>query len=118
MGLPFTGLLHGNSVGMDTDSCAPGVAIENAEIHRYAALATLPPEQMLTIKALAACLGCSTRTIYRMVKRFELPPPAVIGNKSIWTVRRIRDRIDRLCGAAGKTAAREAARLRNFEFRT
>lgn len=100
---------------MDSDLCAPSAA-NDAAINRYAVLAALPPEQMLDIKAMAICFKCSTRTIQRMVKRRELPPPIVFGNKSIWTVKRIRDRIDHLYEAAVKAAAREASRLRDFEF--
>lgn len=88
------------------------------EVNRYAILAKLPPEQMLDIKALARCLACSTRTVWRRVYRRQLPPPILMGNTSIWTVGHIRQWFEKLYRTVEAASDREAARLRNFEFRS
>lgn len=87
------------------------------EVNLYAALATLPPEQMLGVKALAELLSCSVRTIQRWAKSFQLPPPARIGNKSIWKVKHIHDWVDRLCKRAENEADAEKSRISNYQFR-
>jgi predicted DNA-binding transcriptional regulator AlpA len=103
---------------MDTHPCTRIAATESAEINRYAALAALPPEQMLDLNGLAACLNRSTRSVQRWVHANQLPPPARMGNKDFWFVGRIREWLDRRCKDAEAKASREAARLGNYEFRT
>lgn len=84
------------------------------EINRFAVFATLPDNQMLDIKGLAKCMGCSTRTIQRWVTRKFLPPPV----KRIWIVRRIRAWIDKRCEKVEAEAKSEISRIANFDFRT
>lgn len=99
----------------ETPSTEPSIP---DEVNRYAVFATLPPEQMLDVKALAYCLACSTRTVQRRARSMQLPPPIRMGNKSIWTVGQIRQWIDKLCRKVEAATMQEAARLRNFDFRS
>jgi len=53
-------------------------------------LAQLPGEAILDKAALANSIGCSKRTISRMVDRMELPKPIRLGGRASWVVKRIR----------------------------
>lgn len=83
------------------------------DIKRYAVFASLPDNQMLDIKGLAKCMGCSIRTIHRWVACKFLPPP----DKRKWIVKRIRDWIDKRCEKVEAEAKSEMARVSNFDFR-
>ena len=88
------------------------------EVNRYAILAKLPPEHMLTVKGVASCLACSVRTVWRYVHSFQLPPPVRMGNKSIWTVGHLYQWDEKRRRDAEAAANREALRLRDYEFRS
>jgi len=83
------------------------------DVNRYAVFAALPDDQMLDIRGLAKCMGCSIRTIQRWVTSGFLPPP----EKRFWIVRRIRDWIDTRCEKAEAVAKSELSRVSNFDFR-
>lgn len=52
-------------------------------------LANLPADTLVCQEALAALLGCTARTVRRMVGRGELPRPAKLGNRRVWIVGRV-----------------------------
>lgn len=49
-------------------------------------LSRLPREMIVDTRALARVLGRSTRTIRRMVDRYEIPPPIRMSGRSTWQV--------------------------------
>lgn len=50
------------------------------------ALASLPENTLIDQTKLADILGVTTRTVRRMVCRFELPEPIKLAGHSVWTV--------------------------------
>ena len=83
---------------------APGVIIKG--------LAELPARAWLDDTALADALGVTTRTVDRMVARFELPPAVRIAGRSMWEAGRILDHFEARAKAAAEDAQREAERLK------
>ena len=75
-------------------------------------LAELPPRAWLDEAALADVLGVTTRTVERMVTRFELPPAIRIAGRSMWAAGRILDHFEARAAAAADEALREAERLK------
>ncbi|MCK4670761.1 MAG: hypothetical protein KAT43_06170 [Nanoarchaeota archaeon] len=69
-------------------------------------LGKLGEKTILDEAKLASILGVTSRTVRRMVSRFEIPPPISLGGRSVWFVGRLLAHID----AAAERAEREAAR--------
>jgi predicted DNA-binding transcriptional regulator AlpA len=80
-----------------------GVIQELAELHEDA---------LIDAAALARHLGVCDRTLRRMIRRGELPPPVRMGGRSRWLAGRVRQWINDRAALAEKDAARELARLR------
>ena len=72
-----------------------------------ARLTTLPPERILTTEDLEWLCGVNDNGISRAVKRGDLPVPATIFGRHVWTVRAIYAHIDRLLEDARTEAERE-----------
>jgi len=72
------------------------------------ALAELPGGTLLDEKALAGAFGVSTRTLRRMVGRYELPPGVKFGGRKVWLAGKVlaymEERADRLAVKAAKEA--------------
>ena len=74
-------------------------------------LAELPAQTILDEQALAGCLQITRRTVRRMVRRFELPPPVEFGGRSTWMAGRVLEHVARRAERAARAAEREEQRL-------
>jgi hypothetical protein len=77
-------------------------------------LASLPHDALLDKEALAGVLGCCAKSIERMVRRHELPPPVRFGGRGRWLAGAIMDHFKARADAAAKAQEREVARLRRL----
>ena len=79
-------------VPLDAEDCGfeaaegPGMLVRS--------LAALPVRSILDEAKLAHLLGVTTRTVRRMVGRFELPTPVSLGVKSVWMDGRVLEDIE------------------------
>ena len=71
-------------------------------------------DQMLDKKELAEALGCSVRTLQRMVERHEIPPPIPFNGRKVWIVGNVKAWIAEAVGHREAKAKKEALRLRAF----
>lgn len=78
------------------------------------ALADLPSRTLLDESALAKAIGVTQRTVRRMVRRHELPPPVVFAGRSTWMVKRVLDHFEARAERAARAAEREARRLESL----
>ena len=95
----------GNGTGVEavaTEQCtsAEGVTIT--------AIATLPGDALLDVKALAWILGRCSKSVERSVRRGEFPPGFRLGRKHVWQVKKIREHLDKLQDKAVREATRRA----------
>ena len=74
-------------------------------------LALLPEKAMLDESKLAESLRVTTRTVRRMVSRFELPPPIPLGGRSVWMAGRILQHFEDAMERAGQRAVKEQQRI-------
>lgn len=74
-------------------------------------LAELPGQTLLDERALAVCLGVAMRTIRRMVRRSELPPPVPFGGRATWMVANVLTHFAHRAERAAREAERETQRL-------
>ncbi len=70
---------------------------------------------LITKQELAQCLGCSDRTLQRMVDRFEIPPPMTLGGRKIWIIGKVRAWFTDAAERREAEALKEARRLRVFD---
>jgi predicted DNA-binding transcriptional regulator AlpA len=103
-----------DQVLLNAEDCGYKSALEAAEgpgmlIH---SLAALPGRSILDEAKLAHLLGVTTRTIRRMVGRFELPPPVSLGGKSVWMAGRVLDHIEAVADRRQQEADRQARKFR------
>ena len=77
-------------------------------------LSGLAAEDMLDADRLACIVGRNRRTLLRMVKRGELPPPIPFGGRSVWIAGRVRDHISGVADRTARAASREAERIRRL----
>lgn len=82
--------------------------LEAAPTRQQQRLADLPADAEVGQSTLADHLGCSKRTLRRMVRRGELPKPVKWGARRIWTAGTIRAWL----AALESRANREDAALR------
>lgn len=80
------------------------------------ALAQLPPQALVSEGALAEALSVTKRTIRRMVRRGELPPPIAFAGRSTWMVCRILKHFEARATRAEQEAEREARRLHALQM--
>lgn len=74
-------------------------------------LAELPRDAILDEAAVAKAFGVVTRTIKRMVARYELPPPILLASKRCWKVGAILNWINDSIERTEKEARRQAQRM-------
>ena len=72
-------------------------------------------DDLITKQELCQYLGCSERTVQRMVDRFELPPPVDLGVRKVWIVGKIRAWFADAAERREAEAVKEAWRLRVFK---
>jgi len=72
------------------------------------ALATLPGDALLDVKALAGILGKCPKSVERSARRGEFPPGFRLGRKSVWQVKAIRQHFDKLQEKALREGTRRA----------
>ena len=70
---------------------------------------------LITKQELAQCLGCSDRTLQRMVERFEIPPPMTLGGRKVWIMGKVRAWFTDAAERREAEALKEAKRLRVFD---
>ena len=70
---------------------------------------------LITKQELGKCLGCSDRTLQRMVERFEIPPAMTLGGRKVWIVGKIRAWFADAAERREAEALKEARRLRVFD---
>jgi len=75
-------------------------------------LCGLDPDALLDAKALAFALRVCDRTLRRMVRRHELPPPVSFGGRGRWLAGAVLSHFKARAARAEKEAAREIARLK------
>jgi len=74
-------------------------------------LAELPAQTLLDERALAEIFSITTRTVRRMVSRFELPPPVRMAGRSTWITGRVLAHINNCAERAARQAEQTAARI-------
>ena len=77
-------------------------------------LAKLPDQAMIDEKRLAHLLGLTSRTIRRIVSRFELPPPTRLAGRSIWLAGRVLAHIEAAAERAEQEARHHAEKIRRY----
>jgi len=77
-------------------------------------LARLPERALVDEKRLASLLEVTTRTVRRMVARFELPPPIRLAGRSVWMVGHVLAHIQTAAERALSNAKRQARRLHHL----
>ena len=77
-------------------------------------LARLPEMAILDESRLAETLQVTTRTVRRMVARFELPPPVSLAGRSVWMAGRVLRFIENAIERAEQEAAKQSQRIRRF----
>ncbi len=87
---------------------------ENTNTGICLGLAELPPAALMDENGLAAALAICTRTVHRMVARFELPPGIPLAGKSQWLAGRVLAWIERRAERAEKAAEAEEERIGNL----
>lgn len=75
------------------------------------ALVRLPGDALVDEAALAASLDVTKRTVRRMVRRHELPPPVAFAGRAMWQVRRVVAWFEARAERAARAAERDARRL-------
>ena len=75
-------------------------------------LAELPEQTLLDERALAEIFSVTTRTVRRMVGRFELPPPVRMAGRSTWMSGRVLAHINTCAERAARAAEQTAARIK------
>lgn len=73
-----------------------------------------PPSALIDLQTVAMTLGGSTKTVRRLVKCGQFPPPARIGGKSVWRVSGIDQFFTNAMTKAARDAELEASRLRAY----
>lgn len=69
----------------------------------------------ITKKELGQALGCSERTLQRMVERFEIPPPMSLAGRKVWLIGKLKTWLSEVAERKESEAMREARRLKVFQ---
>ena len=77
-------------------------------------LAKMPEKAILDEIRLARILGVSSRTVRRMVARFELPPPVPLAGRSVWLAGRILAHLEAAAERAERDARRTARKIQQL----
>ncbi len=86
----------------------------NTRSHATIGLHGFADGDLITKHELGRCLGCSGRTIQRMVERFELPPPMALAGRKVWLAGKIRAWLAAAAERREAEALKEARRLKIF----
>ena len=78
------------------------------------AFSRLSENDILDRSGLAKALKVTTRTVSRMVDRFELPPPIRLAGRSVWIVGPLLEHIRAKVTAAAAEARQRADRIRKL----
>jgi predicted DNA-binding transcriptional regulator AlpA len=97
---------------MNNDNTSSTNAVASATI----SLRGFADGDLITKRELGKCLGCSGRTIQRMVERFELPPPMGLAGRKVWLAGKIRAWLTAAAERREAEALQEARRLKIFTF--
>lgn len=96
--------------------CQEGVGeMENAGMEMDAPvfwLAQYADNDILTREGMCQVFKCAPRTVFRMVDRFEIPPPTPLAGRSVWVVGRLKAWIAAVAQGKEEEALREAKRLK------
>ncbi len=79
-----------------------------------ALLGELPERTLLDISAMSKAFGVCPKTIRRMVKRYDLPPPVRVAGKSQWFAGRVLDWIEGRAESVEKEASRQVDRIKRY----
>lgn len=74
-----------------------------------------PDDRLLTKPELAEVLGCSPRTLNRMVEKFEIPPGVILGGRCVWLAGKVKSWIVSSASRREAEAEKEAVRRRVFQ---
>ena len=77
-------------------------------------LAKLPEKTILDESQLADALKVTTRTIRRMVQRFELPPSIPFRGRSVWMAGRILKHIESALEKAEQEASKQHRKIQRL----
>jgi len=77
-------------------------------------LADLPEKTILDTVALADALGVTTRTIRRMVSRFEICPPFRLRGRSMWFAGKVLSYIEAQADRLSHDAEKRATKIRRL----
>lgn len=91
----------------ETPDANAGMAAAPTDDGICTSLSALPPDALVTEKALAAMLGRSVVSIKRAVGRGELPPPVRILGCPRWTAGSIVRHIEKCLDSAARKAERK-----------
>lgn len=75
------------------------------------ALARMPVQTLLDERALAAALKVTTRTIRRMVGRYELPPGVPLAGRTVWLSGKVLAFLEEKLDRAARDAERRATAM-------
>lgn len=75
-------------------------------------LAQYADNDILTREGMCQVFKCAPRTVFRMVDRFEIPPPTPLAGRSVWVVGRLKAWIAAVAQSREEEALREAKRLK------
>lgn len=96
---------------------APSAYEHNASIgDTLITLDQFPDDRLLTKPELAEILGCSPRTLNRMVEKFEIPPGVILGGRCVWIAGKVKAWIASSASRREAAAEKEAVRRRVFLY--
>ena len=80
----------------------------------FTALAALPVDSLIDQRALADAFRVCERTLRRMVRAGQLPPPVALGARRVWIAGRVRDWLAGRAAEAERRAKRQLAKIEQF----
>ena len=91
-------------------------AHEDTVLRTSISLGRFADGDLITKQELGKCLGCSDRTLQRMVERFEIPPPMTLGGRKVWIMGKVRAWFTDAAERREAEALKEARRLKVFDI--
>lgn len=77
-------------------------------------LAKMPERAIIDQTKLAEIIGVKTRTVRRMVARFQLPPPVKFEKHSVWLAGRILNHLEKLSEEAEKESEERKQKIKSY----
>jgi len=84
------------------------------DVEFMTALATLPPQALISEYKLAQLAGRHVTSVKRAIQRGELPPPVPLFGANVWTVAAILEHISARLEAERTAAAQTARRVQHL----